>query len=643
MKYALIIGNNKYEEPKLAQLRTPAADSQALAKVLGDKGIGAFDKVISIIDQQENQIRRSISSFLLNKKPEDLVLVYFSGHGILDDRGRLFLASRDTQVNLLTATAIPSSFITDELDSCRSKRQILILDCCHSGAYARGTKGEQKAVTHETFQGAKGTNGTNGYGRVVLTASASTQYALEGNQILEQSELSLFTHFLLEGLQTGQADLDNNGIITLDEWYDYTYEQVIGQTPNQIPHKWSYSQQGDLVIATNPFAKKKIIELPLEIVQAIDSPFVTIRENAVIELKKLLRSREIEMVDLAYSALEKMTEDDSKKVSSIAQKILAEFQEKQKITNTDYIGNLENPKVEFTETQKPLNKYPFLVQKILDLTSQGTKTNLNFLALWASAYFFLIPAIPIVIFFRENIMVAIGICFTTVIDFFKFPNVIITLLSYVQGPFVAISIVVSIATIQLIITQRRKTINFSWVIFSALTLIGVSVLLRLIAVNIYYSFVNKHYGSYWDFYTITAFIIVLFFGLAENVYIGAQLAKREKSIYPFIHFRTGPSMHFWNQWIFASLVGVFVWSIISYLLPNSYLVKYSILGAAIGISQWWVLQPRTKSWWWFLFNISLGVFLSPFLANANLYYWYILLWYVLNFIGLLVYLRITKK
>jgi hypothetical protein len=34
MKYALIIGNNKYNDQKLAQLKTPAADSQPLAIVL---------------------------------------------------------------------------------------------------------------------------------------------------------------------------------------------------------------------------------------------------------------------------------------------------------------------------------------------------------------------------------------------------------------------------------------------------------------------------------------------------------------------------------------------------------------------------------------------------------------------------------
>jgi len=146
MKYALIIGNNQYDDPKLAQLKTPAADSQALAKVLADKDIGSFDQVTPLINKNESEIRRAISAFLTNKKPDDLVLVYFSGHGVLDDRGRLFLSLKDTETTLLKATAIPSTFISDEMDSCRSRRQILILDCCHSGAFARGTKGEPGGV-----------------------------------------------------------------------------------------------------------------------------------------------------------------------------------------------------------------------------------------------------------------------------------------------------------------------------------------------------------------------------------------------------------------------------------------------------------------------------------------------------------------
>jgi len=319
MKYALIIGNNKYDDQKLAQLKTPAADSQALAKVLDDKTIGSFDEVTPVINQTETLVRRIISSFLTNKKPDDLVLLYFSGHGILDDRGRLYLALRDTQVDLLKATSIPSSFVADELDSCRSKRQILVLDCCHSGAFGRGTKGEQKAVTETTFEG-------SGFGRVVLTASDSTQYAFEGDQVIKQTELSLFTHFLLEGLKTGEADTNNDGHISLDEWYDYTYGKVISETPRQVPHKWPYNQQGDLIIAKNPYVKKRVVELPYELVQALESQFVSIRESAVTELGKYLRSRDSEMVNLAISALEKMKGDDSRRISLLAERLLSEFE-----------------------------------------------------------------------------------------------------------------------------------------------------------------------------------------------------------------------------------------------------------------------------------------------------------------------------
>ena len=318
MKYALIIGNDRYDDPKLAQLKTPAADSQALARILGDASIGFFDEVMPLINQSETKVRRAISQFLAGKKPDDLVLLYFSGHGVLDDRGRLYLALKDTLVSLLKATSIPSSFIADEMDSCRSRRQILVLDCCHSGAFARGTKGEQKAITENTFEG-------SGFGRVVLTASDSTQYALEGDQVIKQSDLSLFTHFLLEGLKTGEADMNHDGQVSLDEWYDYTYTRIIAETPRQVPHKWSYHQQGDLVIARNPFLKKKVTELPYELVQALESSFVGIRESAVTELGNYLHSPDLEMVQLAIASLERMREDDSRRISSLAGKLLTEF------------------------------------------------------------------------------------------------------------------------------------------------------------------------------------------------------------------------------------------------------------------------------------------------------------------------------
>ncbi len=252
MKCALIVGNSRYTDPILSQLHTPDADVRALANALRDRDIGGFDEVTPLVDGGQRDVNIAISDFFGARKPGDLALLYFSGHGVLDNHGELYLAAADTDARRPGATGIPAASVLRCMDDSRARQQVLILDCCHSGAFSQGSaKGaEQKAVTQATFVSHSG-----GAGRVVLTASDSMQSSWEGDRIMQQSELSLFTHFLLEGLQTGKADADGDGSITLNEWYDYAYERVIAQTRNQSPQIWTYRQQGDLVIAHNQFAQ----------------------------------------------------------------------------------------------------------------------------------------------------------------------------------------------------------------------------------------------------------------------------------------------------------------------------------------------------------------------------------------------------
>jgi uncharacterized caspase-like protein len=247
-KLALIIGNSQYQDPRLAQLVTPQEDVNDLADVLRAPDIGGFDEVKALVNESDANIRLSLEDFFADKKPDDLLVVYFSGHGVRDEQGSLFLAVNNTRATRLRATAIPSEYITDEMDRSRSKRQVLILDCCHSGAFAQGSKAltGENAGTGPAFEGL-------GYGRVVLTATDATQYAWEGDQVIGQADRSVFTHYLIEGLRTGDADLDHDGTITLDEIYDYVYERVVEATPKQTPGKWSYKQQGDIIIARNPY------------------------------------------------------------------------------------------------------------------------------------------------------------------------------------------------------------------------------------------------------------------------------------------------------------------------------------------------------------------------------------------------------
>jgi hypothetical protein len=309
-KLALIIGNSEYQDPTLARLVTPNEDVNDLAEVLRAPEIGEFDEVTTLVNEPSANIRLEVESFFAEKKPDDLLVLYFSGHGVRDDQGQLYLAVKDTRHNRLRATAIPATFITDGMDHSRSRRQVLILDCCHSGAFAQGAKGAPGASvgTASAFEG-------TGYGRVVLTATDSTQYAWEGDEVIGEAENSVFTHYLIEGLRTGAADMDADGRITLDELYDYVYEQVVNKTPKQTPGKSSYKQQGEFVIARNPRPVVKPVELPAELRQAIESPFAGMREGVVRELERLLYGSHPGLTLAAFDALRRLAEDDSRRVS----------------------------------------------------------------------------------------------------------------------------------------------------------------------------------------------------------------------------------------------------------------------------------------------------------------------------------------
>jgi uncharacterized caspase-like protein len=317
-KFALIIGNSQYEDQNLAQLATPDSDVNALRAVLQEPRIGGFDQVTMLVNQPVAAVRRAISAFFVERGREDLLLLYFSGHGIRDDSGQLYLAVKDTEHNLLRGTSIPSTFITEEMDHSRSRRQVLILDCCHSGAFSRGMKGASgdSVGTAAAFEG-------TGAGRVVLTATDSTQYAWEGDRVVGQAENSVFTRYLIQGLHSGEPDTDADGKITLDELYNYIYAHVVQETPRQTPGKWSYGQQGEIVIAMNPRPVLKPAELPSELRQTMDDLRPWVREGAINELARLAGGSQRGLALAAQEALRRMANDDSRRVADAASQALA--------------------------------------------------------------------------------------------------------------------------------------------------------------------------------------------------------------------------------------------------------------------------------------------------------------------------------
>ncbi len=244
-KLALLIASSVYDDANYSALVAPRADVEALSRVLCGADIGGFDEVKPLFDEPVHTITLEVERFFNRKQPDDLLLLYFSGHGDLAKWGSLYLIGKNTQQGLLASTAISSTFIKEVMDSSQSRRQVLILDCCHSGAFARGAKGSTPAGEHMATL-------FEGRGRAILTAAGAAQSAWESNEVAGERALSVFTRYLVQGLETGEADRDADGLITLDELYQYVYHQVKSEKPEQKPGKWVENQQGSIVIAKSP-------------------------------------------------------------------------------------------------------------------------------------------------------------------------------------------------------------------------------------------------------------------------------------------------------------------------------------------------------------------------------------------------------
>ena len=232
-KVALLIGVSQYDKG-LNSLPAAVKDVEAVKSVLINPNIGGFEEQdVTLLQNPDPQVvNEAIYSLFSEKRKDDLILLFFSGHGIKDDEGRLYLATRRTRKNdsgeLVVPTAGAASVVHDCMNRSRSKHQTVILDSCFSGAFAEGLSAKDDGTVNVKEQ-------LGGEGRVVLTSSSSTQYSFEQ----EDQELSLYTRFLIEGLKTGDADLDNDDVISINELHDYASQRVREVRPELRPEIYS--------------------------------------------------------------------------------------------------------------------------------------------------------------------------------------------------------------------------------------------------------------------------------------------------------------------------------------------------------------------------------------------------------------------
>ncbi|MGY4765722.1 caspase, EACC1-associated type [Kribbella sp. CWNU-51] len=243
-RFALLVANYQFTDPGLAELASPAEDVEALRQVLADPAIGCF-AVETCVNQSAHSVARTVEAFFSERRRDDMLLFYFTGHGLKDDHGKLYFATADTERRYLRATSLAATFLHEAMERSRSRCNVLVLDCCYSGAFAtsRSTKSDAAIHTPERFAAR---------GRAVLTASDAMQFSFEGDRAAGDRPLSVFTDLVVAGLRTGAADRNVDGYVDIDELYDYVDERMREVAPQQQAGKWQWDVQGRIVVARNP-------------------------------------------------------------------------------------------------------------------------------------------------------------------------------------------------------------------------------------------------------------------------------------------------------------------------------------------------------------------------------------------------------
>ncbi|KAM3113608.1 caspase, EACC1-associated type [Phormidesmis sp. 146-33] len=247
-KVALLIGVSEYE-PGLNPLPAAVRDVEAMQEVLRHPDFGMFDEIILLKNPRLLEMRQAIAALFSDRDTDDLVLLYFSGHGVTDEYGKFFFTNRDTQKRgrLDKATIVEASFVHGLMDACDSERQVIILDCCHSGAFPEDLKARDVGGTIDLKQQ------LGGRGRIVLTSSAATEYSFER----DGEDLAIYTRYLVEGIRTGAADLDGDGAVSVNELHDYVKAKVKKAAPAMQPERYVFQDGEKILLAKAPISDPK--------------------------------------------------------------------------------------------------------------------------------------------------------------------------------------------------------------------------------------------------------------------------------------------------------------------------------------------------------------------------------------------------
>ena len=234
-KYALAIGVSHYESG-LNVFTQASRNAEEIDKILLDPEQGNFDpnNVMFAVDPDKQTIEKAIKTLFSERQAEDLVLLFFSGRIIQEEGDGLYLGATNSKINsrgnLVKSSAVAAKFLRKQINSCKSKHQVIILDSCFTSL--RDDRDVSNIIDIKQHLLGGGRFFWNRGHCTIATAASSEKYAFAR----PGEELSPYTSYLVEGIRTAEADRNCDGWISIKELHQYAREKVQAIEPKVIPN-----------------------------------------------------------------------------------------------------------------------------------------------------------------------------------------------------------------------------------------------------------------------------------------------------------------------------------------------------------------------------------------------------------------------
>ncbi|RLL65991.1 AAA domain-containing protein [Streptomyces sp. Z26] len=254
---ALLIGTEHYDDGGFHPLPCTRADVWGMRQVLQHRSIGGFGLIQTETDLTADDMQQAISEFLSDRKPDELALVYISGHGKRDD-GEFRFVAKDTEYARTAETGVSAGYVNERLEECVAPQKIVMIDCCRSGGFAIGLRTSHRNTSEPIAKSGESAPLTS-RGVYVLSSSRAGELSFGGTVTETEVQPSVFTTEVIEALRTGKVSKDSGGSVTVSDLFHYVNRRMRAQGANQIPVHSALGVDDRIVIADSPLGSAPVL------------------------------------------------------------------------------------------------------------------------------------------------------------------------------------------------------------------------------------------------------------------------------------------------------------------------------------------------------------------------------------------------